>query len=173
MKDAYMPEDYKIDPIVKAVRRLAGIRVRSPGPKHVVVEQLIGISLDEAHRQRDAHFRWIRHVYPLVEMQLTRWKCIAKLTAWGWTAPKSACTFCPYHNDKMWAQMKAQDPESFADAVTVDRALRSGKHFMLRGIPFLHSDRKPLEDIDFDAKLEGDRAQLNLFGEECAGVCGV
>ena len=165
--------DYKIDPIGKEVRRLAGIRPRSPGPRHVVVEQLIGISLDEAHRQRDARFRWIRHVYPLVERRMTRGACLAKLAQWGWSAPKSACTYCPYHSDAMWAEMKASDPVSFADAVTVDNALRSGKHLMLKGVPYLHRDRVPLESIDFESLTAAKRAQGDLFGEECAGFCGV
>lgn len=165
--------DYKIDPIQKEVRRLAGIKPRSRGPRDVVVEQLIGISTDEAHRQKSAQFRWIRHVYPLIELRMSRRMCVEKLAAFGWTAPKSACTFCPYHSDTMWAEMKRDDPASFADAVTVDRALRSGKDFMLKGIPFLHRERRPLEEIDFDALTLSKRAQMSLFGEECDGVCGV
>lgn len=136
------------------------------------MEQLIGISADEAHRQKDARFRWIRHEYPLVERRMTRRMCLDKLAAWGWSAPKSACTFCPYHSDAMWADMKKNDPESFADAVAVDRSLRSGR-IVATGIPFLHRQRIPLEDIDFDTRIAMDRAQLDLFGEECAGVCGV
>ena len=165
--------DYKIDPIQQALRSVVGIAPRSPGPQEVVVELLIGISTDEAHRQKDAPFRWLRHVYPLIELRLSRRLCVEKLAAWGWSAPKSACTFCPYHSDRMWAVMQRDDPASFADAVMVDRVLRAGTDLGLKGTPFLHRERKPLDAIDFASWIACDEAQGHLFGEECAGVCGV
>lgn len=162
--------DYKIDPIMRKVRELVGVPPRSRGPKSVVVTQLMGISLDEAHRMRDARFRWIRHEYPLVDRRMTRGSCLAWLEARGYPRPpKSACTFCPYHSDAMWAEMKENDPESFASAVAVDTALRSGKHFMLRGQPFIHRRRIPLAEVDFSHITD----QPNMFGNECGGVCGV
>lgn len=172
-------QDYKLDVITRKVRELAGIKRGSRGPKEVVVEQLIGISIDEAHRQKDARFRWIENIYPLVRHMITRTECIEKLTAWGWpSVPKSACTFCPYHNDAMWQEMKTSDPVSFADAVNVDRLLREpGLHFHLRGEAYLHASRQPLEFVEFD-KLIARRAakreppQPNLFGNECEGMCG-
>ncbi len=162
--------DYKIDPIMRKVRELAGIARGARGPKSVVVEQVIGISLDEAHRMRDARFRWVRHEYPLVDRRMTRGACLAWLERHGYPrAPKSACTFCPYHYGAMWAEMKATDPESFADAVAIDAALRSGKHFMLRGTPYIHRQRIPLSEVDFSHVGK----QPDLFGNECEGVCGV
>ena len=174
-------QDYKLDVITKEVRHLAGIKPRSPGPKEVVVEQLIGISIDEAHRQKDARFRWIENTYPLVRHGITRAECVEKLTAWGWTdVPKSACTFCPYHSDTMWDDMQRNDPVSFADAVDIDRRLRSdgGKHYMLKGVPFLHRERIPLELVNFGARLAARAARARPvepagFGNECEGLCGV
>jgi len=165
--------DYKVIPIQREIRRLAGISRRSRGPRVPVVEQVIGISVDEAHRQKDPPFRWIRFSYPLVESRISRAMCVEKLRTWGWSAPKSACTFCPYHSNAMWAEMKRSDPVSFTDAVTVDTALRNGAPFMLRGTPYLHRQRRPLAEIDFEALTAFDRAQLDLFGDECEGLCGV
>lgn len=165
--------DYKVTPIQREVRRLAGIKPGSRGPKRVVVEQVIGISADEAHRQKDAPFRWIAFSYPLVDRRITRAMCVDKLKHWGWSAPKSACTFCPYHSNAMWAEMKRSDPESFADAVAVDVALRSGRPLIREGTPYLHRERRPLSEIDFEALTAFQRAQLDLFGEECDGMCGV
>lgn len=162
--------DYKIVPIQKEVRKLLGIKPRSHGPKHVAVTKIIGISLDEAHRMKDAEFRWIRHEYPLVDLRMTRAACLDWLAQRGYPKPpKSACTFCPYHSDAMWADMKLNDPESFADAVAIDEALRSGSHFMLKGQPFIHRKRIPLALVDF-SHIE---QQPNMFGNECEGVCGV
>lgn len=173
-------QDYKLDVIQREARRLAGIKKGSRGPKTVVVEQLIGISIDEAHRQKDARFRWIENSYPLVRHGITRAECVEKLTAWGWSStPKSSCTFCPYHNDTTWQEMKMSDPVSFNDAVDIDRLLRaSGKHFMLKGTPYLHSSRQPLEFVKFDELIAAraarkEQPQPNLFGNECEGMCGV
>lgn len=163
--------DFKIDPITRKVRELAGVPPGSRGPRHVIVEQVIGISLDEAHRMRDAHVRWVQHVYPLVDLRMTRQACLRWLADHGYPEPpKSACTFCPFHSDKMWREMKEHDPVSFADAVAIDDALRSGHSLMLRGTPYLHRQRIPLKDVDLTdyRALNGD-----LFGEECEGVCGV
>ena len=65
--------------------------------------------------------------------------------------------------------MKINDPESFADAVEFDRAFRSGGKF--REERFLHRSCKPLSEVDF-RNLE-DMGQLNFFGNECEGMCGV
>lgn len=173
-------QDYKIDPIQKKVRELAGIKRGSHGPKHVVVEQLIGISIDEARRQKESRFRWIELAYPLVRMGITRAECLEKLTAWGWAdVPKSACTFCPYHSDAMWADMKANDPVSFADAVDIDRRLRINTLTVLRGEAYLHAMRQPLDTINFNIKAASVATKLQrgldfgLFAQECEGMCGV
>lgn len=172
-------QDYKIDVIHRKVRELAGVRRGSPGPKHTIVEQLIGISIDEAHRQRDSRCRWIDNTYPLVRRGITRRECVEKLAEWGWTSvPKSACTFCPYHSDAMWADMKANDPESFAEAVDIDQRLRSRNMFtVLRGEAYLHASRQPLETINFRTDRLGPPKQrefdFGLFGHECEGMCGV
>ncbi len=172
-------QDYKLDVITRKVRELAGIRKGSRGPKDVFVEQLIGISIDEAHRQKDARFRWIENSYPLVRHGITRAECVEKLEAWGWlNVPKSACTFCPYHNDELWAEMQESDPDSFADAVAIDRAIRSPSRLHLRGDAYLHETRQPLELVNFRGQIAAKIArhlkpQPNLFGNECEGMCGV
>lgn len=168
-------QDYKVRPIHRKIRELAGIRPKSRGPKHVAVEQWIGISLDEATRMRDSQFRWLAHCYPLVDRRLTRRDCIAWLTANGFpTPPKSACTFCPYHDNRLWRDMKANDPESFADAVRLDEAIRPGMAGPKRpeGTSwYVHPARIPLVEVDFSTAE--DRGQINLFENECEGMCGV
>jgi hypothetical protein len=181
MTNRQCTQDYKLALIDREVRRLAGIKPRSRGPKHIAVEQVIGISLDEAHRQKDAKYRWQRLTYPLIDLGMNRIDCVKKLASFGWNAPKSACTFCPYHSDEMWQEMKQNDPVAWADAVSVDNALRSGKHIMLTGVPYLHETLKPLAEIDFPALIAKPRRKRQLrlylpnggFGNECAGVCGV
>lgn len=171
-------QDYKLDVIHKQIRSLAGVKRGSPGPRHVIVEQLIGISIDEATRQRDSRCRWIENAYPLCRMGIMRSECLEKLEAWGWTTvPKSACTFCPYHSDAMWADMKANDPASFADAVDIDERLRSrGMLTVLRGEAYLHASRLPLASLNFKpgtARPKERQLDFGTFGQECEGMCGV
>ena len=134
---------------------------------------------------RDGEFRWLRHNYPLVDLQMHRQDCLKWLAAHGWSAPKSACTFCPYHSDGQWLRMQQNDPKSFEDAVTIDRALRVGFGVIgIRGQAYLHSSRTPLETVDFAAiaAKPQKKRQLRLtlladdndgFRNECGGHCGV
>ncbi len=168
-------QDYKIAPIQRKVRELAGIARGSRGPKHVVVEQVIGISFDEVGRMRDSRFRWIVHDYPLVDRRLTRKDCLSWCERHGFPLPpKSACTFCPFHDDALWRSMKRSDPNSFADAVLVDEAIRAGMPGPKRPKGeawFLHASRTPLATVDFSNA--DDHGQGRLFGQECEGMCGV
>lgn len=164
--------DFKLVPIWRKLRDLAGIPPRSPGPKRPVVEQWIGISADEALRMKPAQFRWIENRWPLIEAGMSRRNCLGWLDQHGYPRPtKSACTFCPYHSDVMWAEMRATDPLSWSDAVAVDRAIRNGNWQQRRGGRwYLHRARRPLDEAPLTAL---DRGQPDLFGNECEGMCGV
>jgi hypothetical protein len=172
---------YKIAIIQKKVRELAGIEPRSRGPKGPVVQQVLGISADEPDRMRDSDFRWMRHDYPLIDLQLNRMDCEKKLASYGWSAAKSACTFCPFHDDATWLEMKRNDPESWNDAVLVDRALRSEKGVAgFRGQVFLHGSLLPLEDVPFEQLVAKPKRKkqlrlhlVNGFRNDCSGHCGV
>lgn len=163
--------DYKIDPIRKKIRELIGLRPRQKSPIDALVEQWIGISLDEAIRMKPSPHAYIVHRWPLIERGLTRRDCLSWIEAKGYPRPpKSACTFCPFHSDSMWRDMRGSDPESWSEAVSVDDAIRSNK-VLLRGTPYLHPSLKPLREVDLSTAEE--RGQLNLFGNECEGMCGV
>lgn len=84
--------------------------------------------------------------------------------------PKSACIGCPYHGDAHWRQMRAEDPDAWADAVAIDRLIRTGFR-NLRGEVYLHRSCVPLDEADLDTPE--DRGQLDLFGNECEGMCGL
>lgn len=169
-------QDYKIEPIQRKVRELCGVKPRSPGPKHIILHQLIGISTDEAVRMRSSRVRWIRHDYPLVDLGMSRLDCIHWLKKRDRKLPpKSACTFCTFRSDRGWRDMRDNDPDSFRDAVAIDRALREGaRHIMLKGAPYLHRSLVPLDEVDLSTAEE--RGQFSLFGDfkaECEGMCGV
>ena len=120
---------------------------------------------------------YARNRWPLIELNLSRDDCVSWLSARNIPIPhKSACTFCPYRDDTGWRTMKIGDPESFADAVQVENAIRNGMKASGKQIVsnpwFVHSSMIPLAEIDFDAKTIPS-PQIDMFNNECEGMCGV
>lgn len=137
--------EHKIQPIRKEVRRLLGIQPRQRTPKGAV-EQWIGISIDEAHRvfsRQPDRLSDLR--YPLIEKRMSRTDCEAWLTRnYGMVPPKSSCIGCPFHSDREWRNL---DADEFRDACEFDEMIRVRGG--IRGDLFLHRSCKPLGDIDF------------------------
>lgn len=162
--------DFKIDPIRRHVRQLLGIAGKR-SPSHVVCEQWIGISTDEASRMKPSREPWQAMRWPLIEKRMSRWDCLRWMERNGYPRPgKSACTFCPYHSNAEW---RALTTSEFAQAVEVDRRLRTHppQAYRTKGILYLHRDCVPLEQVDLMSDI--DPRQLDLFNNECEGMCGV
>lgn len=66
--------------------------------------------------------------------------------------------------------MRDHDAEAWADAVAADRAIRSGLRG-IRGEVFLHRSAVPLNEADLSTPA--DYGQLDLWANECEGMCGV
>jgi hypothetical protein len=162
-------------PIERKVRELLGLKRGQHWPKADSIEQWIGISVDEAMRMKPSRRSGVKHRWPLIELQMTRFDCIEWCEVEGFPRPpKSACTFCPFHDDAQWRDMKATDPDAFAQAVQIDEAIRPGMAGPKRPKGeawFVHRDRIPLAQVDFSTAE--DRGQLNFFNNECEGMCGV
>jgi hypothetical protein len=177
--------DFKISPIEKKVRALLGLRFRQRWPREIRVEQWIGISRDEASRAKPAMIRvkrkgkparlphpTIRTRWPLIEKLMSRRECLVWLKAHGYPEPpRSACTFCPFHSDAEWRRLRDHDPEGWREAIEVDRAIRRDGFAGLTGTMYLHEQRVPLTEVDLSTAE--DRGQINLFENECEGMCGV
>lgn len=173
-------QDFKILPIQRKLGELIGHKPRSRWPTAPVVTQWIGISADEEQRARPSRNKWSDHRWPLLEKEMTRLHCIEWLKAHtGRTAPKSACTFCPYHDDAMWRDMKVNDPPSFKDACVIDIAIRPGMPGPKRPTGegwFLHDSLIPLAQVDFRTAEEAGQSRLfdeHGFAVECEGMCGL
>ncbi len=161
-------QDFKLVPIAREQRRI----IKSYGVKHAIV--WIGISTDEAMRMKPSRVRYATHIWPLIEAGMSRGACLKWMADKKFTTPpRSACVFCPYHNDKEWRRLKDEEPEEFARAVKFERDYQAAKAKTVsrKGfVPFLHAKRVPLDTIDFST--EEERGQLNMFNE-CEGICGV
>jgi hypothetical protein len=165
---------YKLEPLMKKQREIAGLKKGQRCKEHRLTT-LIGISWDETQRMKDPLFPWIVNEYPLVDRRMTRHDCL-KYHAERDIArpPRSACIGCPYHSNVEWRDLKLNDPEAWEDACQFDEQIRSNPAVaerMFQGRAYLHSSRIPLRVVD--VSNEEDRGQLNMFGNECEGMCGL
>lgn len=162
--------DYKIQPIRTKIRELCNVKKGKHFPKDKYVEQWIGISMDEIGRMKPARDKYILNRHPLIEAKMSRQDCINYLKKNDILLPeKSACIVCPYHNDSYWHFMKTKRPEEFAEAVDFDKQVRSITRKEDEQI-YVHRSCKPLDEVEFDKK-ETDK-QLDMFNNECEGMCG-
>jgi len=163
--------DYKIQPIRTKIRELSGVDKGKHFPKDKYVEQWIGISTDEIGRMKPARDKYILNRHPLIEANMSRQDCINYLKKENIPLPeKSACIVCPFHNDAYWHFMKTKRPEEFADAVDFDKQVRNISRKEDEQL-YSHRSCKPLDEVEFNKK-EDDK-QLDMFNNECEGMCGV
>lgn len=131
------------------------------------VELWLGISTDEALRMKPNKLTRITNRWPLIELGMSRNDCVVWLKEHGLEVPtKSSCYFCPYHDSHSWRDIMAgEDREK---VIAIDRAIRqvrSHKNVEL----YIHPSNKPIEKVNFNEI----NLQMNLWDEECTGICGV
>lgn len=162
--------EYKIEPIEQFIRReILGLKPRQRAAKHVQVVQWRGISADEIYRVKPSHVPWMEVRYPLaLELSMTRPDCLLWMERNGYPMPpRSACIGCPFHSNHEWRDMRDNRPEEWADAVEFDAAIR--RVGGLRGDSYLHRSRVPLSV----APIDDNPGQLDMWNNECEGMCGV
>jgi len=174
-------KEYKVDVIERCIRRdIVGLKPRQRFPKaDVHVHQYMGLSFDESKRvlrvnKRFMEIPWGTPHFPLFETNTTR------SGAKGWLArqsiphqvPRSACVFCPYHDQCEWRAIR-DVPFDWERACEIDDGLRSPLYACSRGRreqAYVHRSCVPLRDADLsipDPPLEFG------FVRECEGMCGV
>jgi hypothetical protein len=164
--------EYKIQPLLEKQREIAGLAPRQRS-KEVLVTTILGISYDESQRMRDPARSWLKNDYPLVDRKMTRADCITYQQTHGFrVSPRSACIGCPFKSNLEWRRLKDQAPDEFADAVAFDEALRheSTRPSKLRDDAYVHKSARPLATVDL--RTEQERGIMNLFDDECSGMCG-
>ena len=164
---------YKTKPIHDYLKEYLHIQPRRRAPIDVQVEMWLGISTDEAIRQKPDREELVNKRYPLIELGFNR----AQLLTWfnqnypDRDLPSSSCIGCPYHSDSVWKQLKEKNPKSFQEAVFIDQALRNvpATKGAVKGDAYLHKSRIPLVEVDFSEATAYD----DLMLEECEGLCGI
>jgi hypothetical protein len=152
--------NYKIKPIYSFIKKKY---------KKTKINMWLGISLDEVQRMKPSRDKWIKNVYPLIDKGMTRLSCLNWMEYNKYpTPPRSSCIFCPYHNDNEWKKLKEEEPDQFQKAVEYEKKYQEQTRSILEGVPYLHNSLKPLDEIDFNSNR-----QVDLFNNECEGMCGI
>jgi len=163
--------DYKIQPIRKKLRELAGYK-KGQRIKGLQAMQWIGISLDEIHRMKDSRDAWIQNRWPLIEKRMSRHDCLRWMKTHGYPKPpKSACIFCPYHDKAQWQALPPAETEIACEVDERLRAFRGTGKVRLKGELYIHKSGRPLREVLANRTPEENSA--DLFGNECEGMCGV
>ena len=171
--------DYKIKPVVQEIRKLLGLKKGEKRKAGTQVELLMGISKDEIVRMKRNPIKYITNVYPLVEKGMSRKDCIEWMEDNYYpTPPRSACTFCPYHSNKEWLDIKNGDPKEWEEVVEMDKAIRHQEKFKEKnkGVEivdeiFLHRSCKPIDEVEFEVNDPQGDLFYGMLGE-CEGYCG-
>ncbi len=156
-------KEYKIDPVIKEIRKLYGLKPRKRMP---MTEVWLGISMDEIERMKESQLPRIQYYYPLIEQRMSRSECISFFKDRNFPVPpKSSCVFCPYHSNKNWKELKEKLPDQFDKAVKIDHAIRDSSKKGVKEPIYLHRSCTPLERVDF-----GDQLEMFMCEE---GFCGL
>lgn len=159
-------KEFKTRVVSKEVRRQLGIGDGKRGPKEPIVEMWLGISQDEMQRMKFNEKKWIHNRWPLIEARMNRRACIQWMEERQYPkAPRSACWFCPFLSKAERRDMRDNEPEDHAKAVTFDLAVRSAHP----DGAYLVRDCVPLGEANLDAPEEYGFG----FDNECEGMCGV
>ena len=171
--------EFKIIPGKRAARIIAGYHpTSSPHPPPGSIEQWIGFSYDEWHRQSSSRVKFIIHRYPLIERKITRSECVRYLIAHHLPVPvKSACIGCPYTLASEWLDLYHESPGDFRSALAFDEDIRCNPLAGCAGVEADHlfiykHGPMPLltADLEKDSARERQSKQLPLF--ICGAECG-
>jgi hypothetical protein len=184
-------KEYKIEIIEQIIRyQIVGLERRHRFPiDEIHIEQHFGLSFDEHRRRarvlmRFHGHRWASAHFPLFDLFMTRGECRAWLEQQEipHPVPRSACTFCPFHSNAEWRDLRDHDPESWKRAIEVDEGLRREGAVVNRGLSqklYVHRSCIPLSRANIDTpepQHNQQRFAFGLFGvveEECEGMCGI
>ena len=155
--------EYKIRQVIKKLREVYKLKPRA---RMLPTEMWIGITREEASRMKPSQFFNIENCYPVIENR--RGELMSWMSSQGFPLPvKSSCVFCPYQSNKRWRDMRDNFPETFSEAVKVDDRIRDLSKKGVKEKIYLHRSLRPIKEIDFDDN------QIDMFGNECEGHCGL
>jgi hypothetical protein len=131
---------------------------KTPG----VIEKMLGITSDEAHRAKTNDVKYIVNKYPFLEdgCWLSRAAVVRWLKDHDLPIPvKSACLMCPYHSRAAWDEIKLSGSGDWQRALEIDEAIRN-KRKRAGYTCYLVPELVPLEQICAQMSLWNDAPTL-------------
>ncbi len=114
----------------------------------------IGISTDEAKRQRASHQDWLQNYYPLIEKDISRYQCLFLIRSIGWPdPPRSSCIMCPMQHDDEYEVIKSLYPEDYQRIVEMDNEIERVNPNI-----FIHKSLTRMRDIIWQSDVMGGLA---------------
>lgn len=185
--DGRVPTEWREEPKPGLLRRQCTERFKSR-PVYKWLNQVregrpvvlaLGIAWDEMERMKPPQRKWVTNEYPLVDLRMDRAACKRWLAEAGWSAPRSACVYCPYHADAEWRRLRDEHPADWEEACRVDDEMRrvhseriGAGATSLTGTPYVHRTLIPLREVDL--RTIEDHGQGSLFSAGCEeGWCGL
>lgn len=175
-------DEYKIQEVNKAIRKLYGLKARKRLPETYLY---MGITMEEIERMKTPQNNQLTFVYSFLGYSTHKSKGVIRLESplsYSRSSclnfyneyklpipPKSACFFCPFQNEDQWLYMMVNEPELFKEAVDLDYSLRDSTKRGVKQPAYLHRSCVPLDKVQFQ-----HLAQYQIdFKSECSGYCGV
>lgn len=104
---------------------------------------IIGISADEAHRQRKTSRAMCTNNYPLVDMGITRSDCIHIINQAGWPVPpRSSCIMCGLQSDGEFYKLQYRSPHDWKRLIEIEHEIHR-----TRPDVFIHKTCRPIEEV--------------------------
>ena len=151
-RNAQCTMKFKIQPMNWFVKNLVDQSLAKPW-----IEMWIGITTDEAHRQREPPTKYLKYSYPLIEMGLSRNQCRSWMDVHrpDIAVAKSGCFHCHYQSAQKWAKLRREEPELFEIARQMEEGAKAAgmKNYGLwrgKSIAAFDHGGTTLEDFGFD-----------------------
>lgn len=139
--------EYKIKVVAKWLRQHGATKT---DPAAVA----IGISTDEMQRANNRQPIPYEIVeYPLLDLGLDRSRCKQIIRDAGLPVPpKSSCWFCPFHRTLTWSEMRRDEPDLFARAVELERAINAKRARLGKDSVWLTDRLRPIDEAIGEAQ---------------------
>lgn len=94
--------------------------------------QYIGIAKEEWHRMKDSRVKYIKLIYPLIDLNIDRNRCVQICIENGFNdVIKSGCYICPFTKKDSWIWLKEKHPDLYQKVELLDSNTQS-KYKILR-----------------------------------------
>jgi len=155
--------EFKVFPVKRRLREMAGYDdTAAPHPQPGEIDLMLGISYDERKRAKQSRVKFMKHHWPLIDMNMSRQDCLRYLNEHSLPPPpKSSCLCCPYRSASEWLHMKKNSPDEWNEIVAFDNAIRNHPLAQREGSTddqlYIYQGRVPLKDANLAADAARER----------------